>query len=242
MRTRYASTPDSPRAAQALPVARLHAIHYPPCRPTCLHELPIAMTLPAMQKFAHSASLIFSLALPLCLAAPRVARAGGLSESPPVAAPASAPASTASEPEQQGIETLEYDPNAPDIQAAVKKARQALPEFFKAIRTPSSQIANIAVKIEVREGQVREYVWVMPFNAVDKGFEGQVNDIPRKVRSVVTGQKVEFTQKDIVDWAYSDLHAHRMHGNYTTCVPLLKAPAEERQTLKRVYGLDCDKH
>jgi uncharacterized protein YegJ (DUF2314 family) len=205
------------------------------------------MSLPALLLNVRLASLrlALALALPLCLCAPLSVQAGGMGTAS--SAEASAPSNRASEPEQEGVETIEYDPNDPAIQAAVKAARKSLPEFFKVIATPSSTITNMAVKVEVSDGKVREYIWVMPFHVVGEGkgkgkaFEGQVNDIPRKVRKVVTGQQLRFTEADIVDWAYSDLHQHKMFGNYTTCVPLRKAPAEERQTLKRVYGLDCDK-
>ncbi len=195
-------------------------------------------TLPLNVRLARL-PLALALALPLCFCAPLSVLAGGLDTAP--ASAKSAPSTRAAEPERQGVETVEYDPNDPAIQAAVKAARKTLPAFFKATATPSSQITNIAVKVEVRNGRVREYIWVMPFHALDKGFEGQVNDIPRKVRKVVTGQQLRFTEAEIVDWAYSDLHQHRLFGNYTTCVPLRKAPPEERETLKRVYGLDCDK-
>ncbi len=175
----------------------------------------------------------------VCLPAAMSAHAGGMAAASSTAAPAAA--SAASEAERAGVDTVEYDPEDPEIQAAVAAARRSLPVFFKATRTPSNLITHIAVKVELREGQAREYVWVMPFKALASGFEGQVNDIPRRVRTVITGQMLRFSERDIVDWAYYDLHARRMYGNYTTCVPLRKAPAEERETLKRVYGLDCDK-
>ncbi len=205
------------------------------------------MSLTALPMNVRLANLAMALALPLCLYAPLSVQAGGMGTAPSSAA--SAPSTRTSTAEQKGVETIEYDPNDPAIQAAVKAARKTLPDFFKVIATPSSTITNMAVKIEVRDGKAREYIWILPFHAVasekgkDKGlaFEGQVNDIPRKVRKVVTGQQLRFTEADIVDWAYSDLHQHKMFGNYTTCVPLRKAPPEERETLKRVYGLDCDK-
>jgi uncharacterized protein YegJ (DUF2314 family) len=177
-------------------------------------------------------ALISTLWLPAAMSA----HAGSVA-----AAPAASVASGASEPEQAGVDTVEYDPEDPEIQAAVKEARRTLPAFFKATRTPSNLITQVAVKVELRDGRTREYVWIMPFKPLGKGFEGQVNDIPRKVRKVVTGQMLRFGERDIVDWAYHDMHARRMYGNFTTCVPLRKAPAEERETLKRVYGLDCDK-
>ena len=155
---------------------------------------------------------------------------------------AAAPAAPAASAEQQGVETLDYDPADPGIQAAVKEARKTLPGFLKLTTTPASNIAMVAVKVEIRQGKEREYIWVTPFKVEGSGYKGQVNDIPRRVRTVKTGEFIAFTREDIVDWAYMDTHARQLRGNYTTCVLLKRGPASEREQLKRSYGLDCDRH
>lgn len=160
------------------------------------------------------------------------------------ATPPAAAASAASQPEQEGIEPADYNPDDPEMIQAVAQAQAELPRFFKATGAPGAQISNAAVRVRIREGALSEFVWVMPFQATDEAgqqFSGTVNDIARKVRKVKTGEALSFSRADIVDWLYSDLHTGRMEGNFTTCVLLRKAAAEERALLKKSYGLDCDR-
>jgi uncharacterized protein YegJ (DUF2314 family) len=182
-----------------------------------------------------------------CQAKPPAAKAAskGAAQAKAQAAPASAPAAAAStasgaEAETQGIEPVDYNPDDPEMIQAAEQARASLTHFFDITSTPGAQVNNVAVRVLLREGQQREFIWVMPFEAKDKGFEGTVNDIPRKLKKVVTGQKISFTRDDIVDWMYSDTHSGHLKGHFTTCVLLRKAPAEERAMLKSSYGLDCD--
>ncbi len=159
--------------------------------------------------------------------------------SPPAAA-----ASAASQAEQEGIEPMDYSPDDPEMIQAAAQAQAELPRFFKAIGTPGAQVSNAAVRVKIRDGALSEFVWVMPFQAQDEAgqqFTGTVNDIARKVRKVKAGEVLSFLRADIVDWLYSDLHTGRMEGNFTTCVLLRKAPAEERALLKKSYGLDCER-
>jgi len=157
------------------------------------------------------------------------------------AADAPEAAASATTEEVKGIETVEYNPDDPEIQQAVKAARATLDKFFKNTGTSNALAANVAVKVEVREGKVREYLWVTPFSNQGKGYSGTLNDIPHKVKHVTTGQQVQFNRADIVDWAYTDLHERRLKGNYTTCVMLRRGPDSDRALMKASYGLDCDR-
>lgn len=164
------------------------------------------------------------------------ARAQAAEATPSAAQPASN--------EPKGTETVYYDPADPEIQQAVKQARATLDTFFKNTGMSNALATNVALKIEVRDGKVREYLWVTPFEVLDKDnkrFQGTLNDIAQKVKNVSTGQQVSFGRADIVDWSYTDLHERRLKGNFTTCVMLRRGPEQERQVLKASYGLDCDK-
>ncbi|MEY4765277.1 MAG: hypothetical protein RI907_1950 [Pseudomonadota bacterium] len=173
----------------------------------------------------------------LCVASLTPAWAGGDHPAAP------APTATQASEGATGVETVEYNPDDPEIQQAVAQARASLGKFFKATSTSNALATNVAVKVEVREGKLREFIWVTPFHPVDKDqrFMGTVNDVPHKVRKVATGDNITFTRDDIVDWAYTDLHERRLKGNYTTCVMLRRGSAAERELLKNSYGLDCDK-
>jgi uncharacterized protein YegJ (DUF2314 family) len=174
----------------------------------------------------------------------KVAKARHATQAAKPASPPASAASAASQAEQEGIEPVEYNPDDPEMIQAAAQAQAELPRFFKATGTPGAQVSNAGVRVKIRDGALSEFVWVMPFQAKDEAgqqFTGTVSDIARRVRKVKTGQELSFSRADIVDWLYSDLHTGRMEGNFTTCVLLRKAPAEERALLKRSYGLDCER-
>ncbi len=197
--------------------------------------LPTALP-PVVQR---PSGLLWACAMAALLLSP--AHAGGRKADDAPAATTAASASTAPDDEVKGIETVEYNPDDPEIKQAVKAARATLDKFFKSTGTSNALATNVAVKVEVREGKVREYLWVTPFEVQGKGYSGTLNDIPHKVKRVSTGQQVQFNRADIVDWAYTDLHERRLKGNYTTCVMLRRGPESDRAMMKASYGLDCDR-
>jgi uncharacterized protein YegJ (DUF2314 family) len=184
----------------------------------------------------------------LCLLAWGMAPSAAMAKAPgakvqakTASAPAAASEASGAQAEQQGIEPVDYNPDDPEMVKAATRARATLNRFFSVTTAPGAQVNNVAVRVLMHEGRQREFIWVMPFEAKDKGFEGTVNDVPRKLKKVATGKKVQFAREDIVDWMYSDTHTGRLEGHFTTCVMLRKAPAEEREQLKSSYGLDCDR-
>jgi len=155
---------------------------------------------------------------------------------PPVAKAAAPAASAAKAKEEEVVELNDRDPA---MQAAFKKARGSLDEFFKVANGDDPKIDVISVRVRVREGKVTEYVWVHPFERDGKDFKGKANNIPSKLKKLAVGGPLRFKRDDIVDWTYFDVKDRVMHGNFTTCAQLSKAPANEVAQLKKAYGLDC---
>ncbi len=139
-------------------------------------------------------------------------------------------------------EVVEIDDQDPAMKAAFKKAQASLDGFLKihAANDPGNNAPSVRVKLS--EGKVTEYVWLHPFEKDGNGFKGTVNGAPSLLKKVTLGSTVRFQRKDVVDWTYFELKARRMHGNFTTCVQLAKAPAAEVEALKQAYGLDCSKN
>lgn len=155
---------------------------------------------------------------------------------PPVAK-AAAPAASAAK--AKGEEVVEINDRDPAMQAAFKKARASLDEFFKVVSAgdPTNDAPSLRIKVE--DGGTTEYVWVHPFERDGKEFKGQVNNIPSKLKKLAVGGTLRFKRADIVDWTYFDRKARVMHGNFTTCAQLSNAPAKEAAQIKEAYGLDC---
>lgn len=155
---------------------------------------------------------------------------------PPVAKAAAPAASAAKAKEEEVVEINDRDPA---MQAAFKKARASLDEFFKVVSAgdPTNDAPSLRIKVE--DGGTTEYVWVHPFERDGKDFKGKANNIPSKLKKLAIGGPLRFKRDDIVDWTYFDVKARVMHGNFTTCAQLAKAPANEVAQLKKAYGLDC---
>lgn len=139
-------------------------------------------------------------------------------------------------------DVVEIDEGDPAMQLAFKKAQASLDEFLKVHAANDPDSNSPTVRVKVTEGKTTEYVWLHPFKVNGKGFKGTVNSAPTLLKKISVGSTVSFQRKDIVDWTYYEMKARRMHGNFTTCAQLAKAPAAEVEALKKAYGLDCSKN
>lgn len=163
----------------------------------------------------------------------------GLAHAEPTGDAKTATAPKKAEEKQAVVEINDQDPA---MKAAFKKAQASLDGFLKihAANDPDSNSPTVRVKLS--EGKVTEYVWLHPFEKDGNDFKGTVNSAPSLLKKISLGSTVKFQRKDIVDWTYYELKARRMHGNFTTCAQLAKAPAAEVEALKKAYGLDCSKN
>jgi uncharacterized protein YegJ (DUF2314 family) len=139
-------------------------------------------------------------------------------------------------------EVVELNDQDPAMKAAFKKAQGSLDAFLKIHTANDPNIDVESVRVRVTEGKVTEYVWVHPFEKTETGYKGKANSVPSKLKKLTVGGELSFKRDDIVDWTYFEIKARRMHGNFTTCVQLAKAPAAEVEALKKSYGLDCSKN
>jgi len=128
--------------------------------------------------------------------------------------------------------------NDPTMAAAMRKARASLPEFLALARNRRPATEGFAVKVAIREGADAEYFWIHPFEHNGGRFSGAINNTPRSVRKVKMGDKITFTEREIVDWIYMD--DGKMKGNYTACAVLKNASRQEKEAFKKKFGLDCD--
>lgn len=139
-------------------------------------------------------------------------------------------------------EVVELNDQDPAMKAAFKKAQSTLDDFLKIQAANDPNIDVESVRVRLTEGKVTEYVWIHPFEKTADGYKGKANSVPSRLKKLAIGGEVKFKRDDIVDWTYYEIKARRMHGNFSTCVQLAKAPAAEVEALKKSYGLDCAKN
>ena len=148
----------------------------------------------------------------------------------------------AAQKDEEPQEVVEINDQDPAMQAAFKKAQGSLDEFLKVHAANDPNLDAESVRVRLTEGKVTEYIWLHPFEKTADGFKSKANSVPTRLKKLAIGGQVNFKRDDIVDWMYFEIKARRMHGNYTTCVQLAKAPAIEVITMKKSYGLDCSKN
>jgi uncharacterized protein YegJ (DUF2314 family) len=125
-----------------------------------------------------------------------------------------------------------------EMAAAMRKAREGLPEFLKLARSPRPTMRAFAVKVAITEGDETEFFWIAPFTQLKNEFSGEINNTPQLVKKVKLGQTITFKEDEIVDWLYQD--RGRMRGNFTACVLLKREPPEEAEEFRKELGLRCD--
>ncbi|MEI9412546.1 YegJ family protein [Mesorhizobium salmacidum] len=136
-----------------------------------------------------------------------------------------------------GDSTIMFALDDPDMAAATARALAGLDEFLALSETPPSGTDRFKLKVKVRDGDVSEHFWVIPFHRTETGFVGILANEPEQVRNVVLGQNIEFTRDDISDWGYTR-DGHQV-GSFTVCVMFKKMSKEEAHYMRGKYGFDC---
>ena len=134
---------------------------------------------------------------------------------------------------------LEINERDPAMRAAFQQAQATLDDFLKVAASGDAKYTHLSMRVAIREGKRKEFIWITPFEVDGKGFKGRIDNAPTQLKRVQEGQEWRFLRKDVVDWMYVDASKRTMHGNRTTCVQLSKAPPAEVEQIKRAYGLDC---
>lgn len=133
--------------------------------------------------------------------------------------------------------TVIFAPGDPEMMAATAKALASLDQFLALAEAPPSGADRFKLKVKVRDGNVTEHFWVIPFRRTETGFVGILANQPEEVKSVVLGQNIEFTRDDISDWGYT--RDGRQVGSFTVCVMFQRISKEEADYMRGKYGFGC---
>ncbi|TJV43447.1 MAG: DUF2314 domain-containing protein [Mesorhizobium sp.] len=144
---------------------------------------------------------------------------------------------SAQDADSDGDKTIMFTEDDPEMAAATAKALASLDEFLALSEAPPSDTERFKLKVKVRDGNVTEHFWVIPFRRTETGFVGILANEPEAVHNVVLGQNIEFTRGDISDWGYTV--DGRQVGAFTVCVMFKKMSKEEVDTMRDRYGFDC---
>lgn len=149
-----------------------------------------------------------------------------------------APISAEAQDSSQGDDSVvAVAPDDPDMAAATAQARASLDEFLALSQTPPPGTDTFKLKVMIKDGNVTEHFWVIPFQRTETGLGGILANEPQAVRNVVAGQYIEFSRNDISDWGYTR-NGHQI-GSFTVCVMFKSMSKEEADYMRTHYGFDC---
>jgi uncharacterized protein YegJ (DUF2314 family) len=145
----------------------------------------------------------------------------------PTATQATAPV-TSAPPQKVSTHDMAVGVTTDDVEmnVAMMKARQYLPEFRKRIRHPSPTQSMSSVKAAFEELGVTEHMWVANIVNVEGGFSGQLVNQPLYLQRIGPGDVVFVADKQVSDWYVID--AGRLIGGYTLRVLRTRMTPEER--------------
>ena len=135
---------------------------------------------------------------------------------------------------------VEMSDEDPAMQKAMERARAGLEDFLRKAGTPPPNTDQYSVKVRVSEGDNQEYLWVSDLKAQGDLLSGRIDNLPM-IRSVKKGQSYSFAKTEIVDWTYIDRSKKKVFGNFTTCALLTKEPPGVAESIRKQYGLECDR-
>jgi uncharacterized protein YegJ (DUF2314 family) len=127
----------------------------------------------------------------------------------------------------------------PAMAAAMRKARETLPQFLALWRAPRASTSHFAVKVGINDdANGVEYFWITPFVEKDGRYSGRIDNDPNTVKNVKLGDSIRFGQEEIVDWLYLD--GTDMKGNYTACELFRREPRREAEAAIKRFRMSCE--
>lgn len=119
-----------------------------------------------------------------------------------------------------------FGPDDATMNAAIAEARAGLPRFWELFQAGDGSDFMVKVGFPTPDGG-NEHIWVGDLQrAADGSLSAVVQNEPHNVPSIRFGERANFDEAWISDWALT--RNRRMYGHYTTRVVVGSLPPEEQ--------------
>jgi uncharacterized protein YegJ (DUF2314 family) len=122
------------------------------------------------------------------------------------------------------------------MKAAIQQARDTLPLFVKAYKSPTPTQTYFSIKARFPYGDDRnaEYMWISNLSLEESRFKGIMDNEPIYVNNIHLGDTVVVEMDDISDWMIID--NGRLLGGFTIHVLRNNMTDSEREQLDAELG------
>lgn len=122
-----------------------------------------------------------------------------------------------------------FDASDPAMNAAIKKARNTLPDFWTMFAAPAPDTSDFALKLGISDGKMVEHFWCSDIQGSARKATCAIANEPQNVFTVSNGQTVDVDPAIISDWMYRK--NGKIVGGQTIRVMITKmGPEEAAQT------------
>ena len=134
------------------------------------------------------------------------------------------------EPTIYGVESVDVEMNN-----AIQKAKQTLPEFYKALETKNSNYEGLGIKMIFKTEDRNEHIWINGLFKKDNQYFGIVDNQPEYSSEIHLGDTVKIDNDRISDWMY--LENSELKGGYTIRLLRQRMSEIEREDFDKTTGM-----
>ena len=110
---------------------------------------------------------------------------------------------------------------------ATQRARKNVGTFIAALRRPTPEQRDFAVKKKFIRGEAVEHLWLTDVKFNGNRFVGAVDNNPREIKGLKVGTRVSVNPDEISDWAFVDKGV--LVGGYTVRALVMELPPSDRE-------------
>ena len=132
----------------------------------------------------------------------------------------------------------QVDQNDPDMQAAIRRAKESVQEFLHRLAAPPSSQSSAAVKVALEEQGVTEHAWLAEARIEGDHFVGRLDNDLVQIRRWRAGDMVRVPQTALSDWLAID--NGRLVGGFSIRLLRDRMPPAERARFDRSAGFVVD--
>ncbi|MGV3754573.1 MAG: DUF2314 domain-containing protein [Verrucomicrobiota bacterium] len=122
----------------------------------------------------------------------------------------------------------------PDMKAAIKLARESLPQFREALLNPPAGATGFTLKVAFPVVGGNEHCWLREIQIKGESYQGLLDNVPDKLPKMRIGDPVEIPSADISDWGY--MQNGVAQGFHTTRALLPHMKRRARKVVMKQFG------
>lgn len=124
--------------------------------------------------------------------------------------------------------------NDPEMNRAIQKAVETLPQFFSALQSNNDRYRDFTVKYKITDDGYTEHFWLRDIKKQEDHLWGYIDNQPQRIQSAILGKEVTIDMANITDWGYYDNHVGQ--GFYTVKAVMKNLSRSERNYLMETLG------